>query len=246
MSASGSEEIQRVAREVPPVGTDHFDEFTVRDRIAESPEARADRIEMIGEETAAGLTPTAKNEVTAGMRYLHCSRTVHQLIADRNRAVALYLAVATLLWTASTALLNAKPDVDLIVPLHDLKYWCLPFTFGAMCVLAVFAALLLTRTRAGLIYEVAKMNALLGLPVGRVKRVNLFSVFFLMQALISLTGGFSAALFALHLLALVGLQGPVLGWLAALAGFLMTVALLALYFITVKVVTSDEKLQKYT
>src|SRR2546423_13281825 len=110
---SSREELQRVSREVPPLGVDHLDEFTIRDRVVESPEDRADRIEMIGEETAAGLTPTARSEVTAGMRYLHCSRTIHQLIADRNRAVALYLAVATLLWTASTALLNAKPEVEL-------------------------------------------------------------------------------------------------------------------------------------
>ena len=111
--------------------------------------------------------------------------------------------------------------------------------------LAVFAALLLVRTRVGLIYEVAKMNVLLGLPIGRVKCVNFFSVFFLMQALVSLAGGVSAALFGLHLLALAGHEGPALGWLAALAGLVMNVGLVALYVITVKVVTSDRKLQKY-
>jgi hypothetical protein len=245
-SASSKEELERVAREVPPVHVDHFDELTVEERLAETPEDRADRIEMIGEETAAGLTPTAKSEVTAGMRYLHCSRTIHQLIADRNRAVALYLAVVTLLWTASTALLNAKPDVELIISVDALKVWCLPFTFGCMAVLAVFASLLLTRTRAGLIYEVAKMNVLLGLPVGRVKRVNLFSIFFLMQAMVSLAGGFAAALLALHLLALTGLANPALAALATICGIAMTAALVALYVVTVKVVTSDEKLKNNT
>ena len=245
-SASEQEELERVAREVPPVGVNHFDEFTSRDAVAESPEDRADRIEMIGEETAAGLTPTAKSEVTAGMRYLHCSRTIHQLIADRNRAVALYLAVVTLLWTASTALLNAKPEVELIVSIAALKIWCLPFTFGCLTVLAVFAALLLVRTRVGLIYEVAKMNVLLGLPIGRVKRINPLSIFFLMQAMVSLAGGVSAGLFSLHLLALTGLTNPALGWLAALFGILMVGGLMVMYVMTVKVITSDEKLRKHT
>ena len=45
------------------------------------------------------------------------------------------------------------------------------------------------------IYEVAKMNALLGLPVGRVQRINPLSIFFIMQAIISVAGGASAALF---------------------------------------------------
>ena len=59
-------------------------------------------------------------------------------------------------------------------------------------------------------------------------------------------GGFSATLFVLHLLALNGLQGPAHVWLAVLAGLLMTAALVALYVLTVKAVTSDEKLQKYS
>lgn len=245
-SASSEEELRRVVREVPPTRVDHFDEFTVQDRVAESPEDRADRIEMIGEEIAAGLSPTSKSEVTAGMRYLHCSRTIHQLIADRNRAVALYLAVATLLWTASTALLNAKPEVELIISIAALKVWCLPFTFGCTAVLAVFAALLLVRTRVGLIYEVAKMNVLLGLPIGRVKRINPLSIFFLMQSMVSLAGGVSAALFSLHLLALTGLQNPALGWSATLIGAVMAAGLVVLYVVTVRVITSDEKLEKNT
>ena len=64
--------------------------------------------------------------------------------------------------------------------------------------LALFIGLLLVRTRVGLIYEVAKMNVLLGLPHGRVQRINVLSIFFLMHLLISTAGGLSAALFAFH------------------------------------------------
>jgi hypothetical protein len=67
-------------------------------------------------------------------------------------------------------------------------------------VLALFVGLLLIRTRVGLIYEVAKMNALLGLPSGRVQRANPFSIFFLMHLLICVAGGISGALFALQML----------------------------------------------
>jgi hypothetical protein len=51
------------------------------------------------------------------MRYLHISRTIHQLVTDRNRVVGLYLAVPSLLYTASWAVLNAKPGVQLIAPM---------------------------------------------------------------------------------------------------------------------------------
>ena len=90
---------------------------------------------------------------------------------------------------------------------------------------AVFSALLLVRTRVGLIYEVAKMNVLLGLPIGRVKRINPLSIFFLMQSMVSLAGGVSAALFGLHLLALAGLENPLLGGLSALIGVVMAVGI---------------------
>ena len=40
---------------------------------------------------------TVLKEITPGMRYLHSSRTIHQLVTDRNRAVGIYLAVASLL-----------------------------------------------------------------------------------------------------------------------------------------------------
>src|ERR1700756_2000137 len=82
-------------------------------------EKRIDEIEMIGEEEAAGLRPAGHSEISAGMRYLHCSRTIHQLVTDRNRAVGIYLAVASLLWTASSAILNAHESENamLMVPL---------------------------------------------------------------------------------------------------------------------------------
>src|SRR5207248_4314071 len=167
--------------------------------LDEITEKRLDEIEMIGEEQAAGFHPTGHSEVSAGMRFLHSSRTIHQLVTDRNRAVGVYLAVASLLWTASGAILNAKPTVSLMVPIDTIQYWCLPATFGTLSVLALFTAFLLIRTRIGLIYEVAKMNVLLGLPVGRVQRVNLLSIFFLLHFLISLAGGISGMLLAYHL-----------------------------------------------
>jgi hypothetical protein len=118
--------------------------------LDEITEKKLDRIEMIGEEEAAGFQPK-HSEVTAGMRYLHCSRTIHQLVTDRNRAVGIYLAVASLLWTASGAMLNARPTAQLKLPISVVQQACLPVTFGVLTVLAVFTAFLLIRTRIGLI-----------------------------------------------------------------------------------------------
>src|SRR5262249_45071546 len=115
--------------------------------ISELTEKRLDEIEMIGEGEAAGLRPPGQSEVSAGMRFLHSSRTIHQLVADRNRAVGVYLAVASLLWTASGAILNARPGVRLMVPIESIQYWCLPATFAILTVLALFTAFLLIRTR---------------------------------------------------------------------------------------------------
>src|SRR5688572_21057370 len=111
-----------------------------------------DAIEMIGEEAAAGWTPKP-SDVSAGMRYLHASRTIHQLVTDRNRAVGIYLAVASLLVTASSVVMNARPTGHLIIPFEEIQTWCLPLTFGILTVLAVLIAFLLIRTRVGLIYE---------------------------------------------------------------------------------------------
>jgi hypothetical protein len=205
-------------------------------------EKRLDDIEMIGEEEAAGFRPPGHSEVSAGMRFLHASRTIQQLVTDRNRAVGVYLAVASLLWTASSAMLNVRPGVRLMVPIETIQYWCLPITFGTLTVLALFTALLLIRTRIGLIYEVAKMNILLGLPVGRVQRVNVLSIFFLLHLLVSLAGGASGLLFAYQLLN-AGAD-PDRGVLlpSALMGGSITLILVLLYIGTVSVTTSDRRL----
>ncbi len=241
-----SEEVADVAREVPPPSAAQSDGLTGNEALDEAAEKKIDDIEMIGEELAAGYRPAGHSEISAGMRYLHCSRTISQLITDRNRAVGIYLAVATLLWTASTALLNARPAGELRIPIQVIQAWCLPVTFGTMTVLALFVGFLLIRTRVGLIYEVAKMNVLLGLPVGRVRRINPLSIFFLMHALVSLAGGGSAALFTMYLLARPGPAPgsavvPVL--LAVAVGVGVTALLIVVYVATVLRTTSDEKLQ---
>jgi len=202
-----------------------------------------DEIEMIGEETAAGMRPQGSPDITPGMRYLHSSRTIHQLVTDRNRAVAIYLAVASLLVTASSALINAQPHGDLIIPVAEIHRWCLPVTFGTLAVLAVLVAFLLIRTRVGLIYEVAKMNALLGLPLGRVKRNSPLSIHFLLQGIISLCGGLSAALFALFLLRHADPQAD-RTVLAVLIGVGVAAVLMLLYIGTVNYITSDARLQR--
>lgn len=207
-------------------------------------EKRLDEIEMIGEEEAAGFRSPGRSEVSAGMRFLHSSRTIHQLVTDRNRAVGVYLAVASLLWTASSAILNARPGVRLMVPIEKIQYWCLPITFGTLTVLALFTALLLIRTRIGLIYEVAKMNVLLGLPVGRVQRVNLLSIFFLLHLLISLAGGASGMFLAYQLFNAAGADTPRSVLLpSVLIGSGITLALVLLYIGTVRLTTSDQRLQ---
>ncbi len=206
-------------------------------------EKLVDAIEMLGEEKAAGLRPAGHSGVTPGMRYLHCSRTIHQLVTDRNRAVGIFLAVASLLITASSALFHADPRGDLIIPAQEIKRWCLPITFATLTVLAVFVALLLIRTRAGLIYEVAKMNALLGLPLGRVSRISPLSIFFLMQSFISLAGGGSAALFGVFMIRLANPEAQVLVP-ALLIGLGVTALLLLLYIATVGYITSEARLAK--
>ena len=210
--------------------------------IGELTEKRLDEIEMIGEEEAAGFRPPGHSEVSAGMRFLHSSRTIHQLVTDRNRAVGVYLAVASLLWTASGAILNARPGVRLMVPIETIQYWCLPATFGTLTVLALFTAFLLIRTRIGLIYEVAKMNVLLGLPVGRVQRVNLLSIFFILHFLISLAGGISGMLLAYQLLKAVADSDRSVLLPSVLTGGGITFVLVLLYIITVRVTTSDRRL----
>lgn len=228
-------------------GLAHTSGLTGEELLEEQVEKKLDAIEMIGEEEAAGLTAPGHSEISAGMRFLHSSRTIHQLVTDRNRAVGIYLAVASLLWTASSAILNAKPENlrHLIVPIETIQRWCLPATFGAMTVLALFAAFLLIRTRIGLIYEVAKMNVLLRLPIGRVQRVNPLSVFFILHALISVAGGASGALFVFHLAVAAGAQtsASTFVW-SVLLGLVISSLLILLYIVTVVHTTADQKLQQ--
>jgi hypothetical protein len=208
-------------------------------------EKRLDEIEMLGEEEAAELPPPGRSAIGPALRYLHASRTIHQLVTDRNRAVGLYLAVASLLWTASSALLNARPMSHLMVPIEVIQRWCLPATFGTLTVLALFVGFMLIRARIGLIYEVAKMNALLGLPVGRVKRINPLSLFFLMHLLISLAGGCSAGLLVAHLTYDPKATDPApLVLSSVLAGCGLTLLLILVYMGTVLYTTADRKLSR--
>jgi hypothetical protein len=200
-------------------------------------------LEMAGEEVAAGWKPAPHPPLAPEVRFLHSSRTIHQLITDRNRSVGIFLFVASLLFGASTALLNAPPAVAPIVPLRSIQYWCLPVTFGTLAVIAVFMALILIRTRIGLIYEVAKMNALLGLPAERVQRVNPLSIFFLMYLLVVVLGGASLGFTVAMLLypGAVRAARPIgVGLLVAIA---YVVVFLAIYYGTILRATTDTKLQ---
>lgn len=239
----GTNDAQRLAAELPPPAQAVSDGLNIR-TADEGGEKLVDAIEMLGEEEAAGLRQPAQHEVTAGMRYLHCSRTIHQLVTDRNRAVGIYLAFASLLLTASGAIFHAHPAGDLIIPVEKVQKWCLPITFATLAVLAVLTAFLLIRTRAGLIYEVAKMNALLGLPVGRVSRVQPLSIFFIMQTIISLAGGLSGGLFSIFMVRLVDPEAEHLGWIGFFVGLAITIFLLILYVVTVAFITSDKRLTR--
>lgn len=237
-------DVQDIIRQLPDAATGTTDSFNIKEGEGYS-EKLVDAIEMIGEEKAAGFEASAASLVTPGMRYLHSSRTIHQLVTDRNRAVGIYLAVASLLLTASGAIFHANPRGDLIIPIEEIQRWCLPITFATLAILAFFIAFLLIRTRVGLIYEVAKMNALLGLPIGRVQRVNPLSIYFIMQALISCAGGGSAALFSIFM---IRLRDPDAGhaavWIGTAIGFTLAIALMGLYVITVSYTTSDSRLLK--
>ncbi len=158
--------------------------------------------------------------------------------------MGIYLAVASLLLTASGAILNANPHGELMVPTHEIQRWCFPVAFATLTVLALFMALLLARTRVGLIYEVAKMNVWLGLPIGRVQRVNPFSVHSVMHALISLGGGASAGLFTIFMVRLAHPEAIAMAvWLGVLVGVIVLAALIALYVVTVSYTTADHRLQ---
>ena len=242
----GPKEIRDIAAQLPDAHQGTVTSFDIKESAGYS-EKLVDAIEMIGEEKAASFDGAGPSQVTAGMRYLHSSRTIHQLVTDRNRAVGIYLAVASLLLTASAAIFHANPHGDLIIPITEIQRWCLPIAFATLAILALFIAFLLIRTRVGLIYEVAKMNALLGLPIGRVQRISPLSIHFILQALISCAGGGSAALFSVFM---IRLEDPnavhKAVWFGALVGIAMTSLLVALDMITVCYTTADHRLQRTT
>jgi hypothetical protein len=207
-------------------------------------EQRLAEVEMVGEEVAAGWKPAPHPPLSPEVRYLHVSRTIHELITDRNRSVGIFLAVASLLFAASSALLNARGDVVPIIPLKSIQYWCLPATFGTLAVIGVFNSLILIRARIGLIYEATKMNVLLGLPTKRVDRVNPLSIFYLMHLLVVLLGGASAGVMA-GMLAHGAGKATATALTAGLVVGLSYLALLqALYYLTILRATTDAKLKK--
>lgn len=222
---------------------EHADGLTGDVSGEETVDQKLAAIEMAGEEVAAGWKPAPHQMLAPEVRYLHVSRTIHQLITDRNRSVGIFLGVASLLFAASTALLNVKPEVVPIIPVPVLQYWCLPVTFGTLAVLGLFVSLLLIRARIGLIYEVTKMNTLLGLPSQRVERVNPLSIFYLMHLMVVALGGasagFTVGMLVYHADHAAG--GVAIGLVVAL----VYVGLLqALYYGTVLRATTDTKLQK--
>jgi hypothetical protein len=237
-----SPELANVVRQVPPPSSGvTVDSLDVKAGEGYS-EKLVDDIEMIGEEVAGKVPSVGESHITTALRYLHSSRTIHQLVTDRNRAVGIYLAVASLLVTASSALLNARPQGTLMVPMEEIQRWCLPLTFGALAVLAIFIAFLLIRTRIGLLYEVAKMNALLGLPIGRVSRVSPLSIFFILQAMISVASGCSGALFSVFMIHLADPGADYAAAAGAAIGVGLAVALQVLHVATVCYTTSDRRL----
>src|SRR5215813_10510481 len=96
-SKKSASELADIVRQLPDAHQGTTESFDAKAGEGFS-EKLVDAIEMIGEETAAGLPqPGAPGQVSAGMRYLHSSRTIHELVTDRNRAVGLFLGVASLL-----------------------------------------------------------------------------------------------------------------------------------------------------
>ena len=235
-------EIRDMLAQLPGSAQGTLESFSAQE--AGYSEKLVDAIEMIGEEKAAGFDAVGHSQVSPAMRYLHSSRTIHQLVTDRNRAVGIYLAVASLFMTASGAILNANPRGDFIIPFDEIHRWCLPVTFATLAVLGLFMAFMMIRTRVGLIYEVAKMNVLLGLPIGRVQRINPLSIHFILQAMISCASGASAALFAIYMVRLLSDSVYLSVTIGVLIGLAVTVALIALDIITVSWTTSDERLHQ--
>jgi hypothetical protein len=220
---------------------EHADGLKVDPTDEDSVDATLAAIEMAGEEVAAGWKPAAHKPLAPEVRFLHSSRTIHQLITDRNRSVGIFLLVASVLINASAGLLkvDGSTPADAIIPMPAIRHWCLPVTFGTLAVLGIFTSLLLIRTRIGLIYEVAKMNAMLGLPSTRVERVNPFSIFYLMHLMVAVLGGASAGFTAGMLLhpnsAAIGL--------GLVVGVIYVLAFQSLYYVTILRATTETKLQ---
>jgi hypothetical protein len=235
---------------VPPPGPAQIDGVRGFGPFDEDLNARLNEIELLGEEHAARFViPAQRSPVGPDALYLHMSRNVHQLLLERTRAITIFLAVASLLWTGSGLLLRAQPAADTLVPLRYIQTWCLPITSAVCLILAVLVALWLMRIREGLVYEVAKMNLLVGVHSARVTRANPFSIASLVQLIISLAGGLSAGVLALLLLA-AGADGahdsgPLLG--ALLIGVTVAVLLQGMYIIRIYLVMwsfqKDRKLQ---
>ncbi len=220
---------------------DHAEGLEIDPNDEDEVDATLAAIEMAGEEVAAGWKPAAHKPLAPEVRFLHASRTIHQLITDRNRSVSIFLLVASVLINASAGLLKVDeftPD-DAIIPMSAIRHWCLPVTFGTLAVLGVFTSLLLIRTRIGLIYEVAKMNAMLGLPSKRVERVNPFSIFYLMHLMVAVLGGASAGFTAGMLLH----ASSAAIRLGLAVGVVYVLAFQALYYVTILRATTETKLQ---
>ena len=233
---------------VPPARDGKVAEHTDGVSIDVSGEDEVDRrlaeIEMAGEEAAIGFKTENLHRISPDVRYLHVSRTIHQLVTDRNRSVGIFLFVASVLTGASTATLNVKADVVPIIPLASIQFWCLPVTFGTLAVIGLFVSLILIRSRIGLIYEVSKLNILLGLPNTRVERVNPLSIFYLMHLLVAILGGASCG-FTLGMVAsgIYGASRPTAAFLGVVVALLYTGLLKAVYYVTILKATTETKLQ---
>ncbi|MDX2035460.1 MAG: hypothetical protein SFX72_02320 [Isosphaeraceae bacterium] len=200
------------------------------------------QIEMAGEEVAMGWKPEAHVPLAPEVRYLHCSRTIHQLVTDRNRSVGIFLLVASVSINASMGLLQTNPPLEPIIPMQTIRYWCLPATFGVLAVLGVFTSLLLIRTRIGLIYEVTKMNVLLGLPSQRVERVNPLSIFYLMHLMVATLGGAAAGLTVGMLVGGATQASTTSVASGVVVGVLYASIFQAIYYITILRATSETRL----
>jgi hypothetical protein len=222
---------------------EHAEGLKVDPTDEDSVDATLARIEMAGEEVVAGWKPAAHKPLAPEVRFLHSSRTIHQLVTDRNRSVGIFLLVASVLINASAGLLrlDGPTPADGILPMASIRYWCLPVTFGTLAVLGIFTSLLLIRTRIGLIYEVAKMHTLLGLPPGRVERVNPLSIFYLMHLMVAVLGGASAG-FTVGMLTRASAGSGAIG-IGVIVGLLYVALFQAIYYITILRATTDAKLQ---